>query len=62
MNYCKNCGKEFLGEGHCQDCRVAHLSLEVEKEKSAKKSLFRWFIAAVIILIALAWHVVTKIN
>jgi hypothetical protein len=60
MGKCKNCGKEMIGDDHCQDCKIAHLSLEVDKEKGARKSLSRWFVVAIVLLVVLGLYVLMR--
>lgn len=62
MGNCENCGKEMVGDGHCQDCKIAHLSLEVDKEKDARKGLQRWFIIAVVLIAVLGLYVLVNLG
>jgi hypothetical protein len=60
MNNCDNCGKEFVGEGHCQDCKIAHLSLEVEKYKKEKRGIFKWFVVSLMVLVVLVGYLIMR--
>ena len=60
MNNCENCGREIINGTHCQDCQVAHLALEVEKERDARKNLSKWLWVVVVLLVILGVYIITR--
>ncbi|MFA4960663.1 MAG: hypothetical protein WC548_03280 [Candidatus Pacearchaeota archaeon] len=46
---CKNCGEEAEKGSHCNNCKIADLSLKIDKEIGYNKFLVKLIIAMLIV-------------